>query len=303
MTERHRILLRKMLPFWKLAFELLLIAAFVFYGIRHWEDMRTVVQRISPSTLCLSIGIYTCSHFLAAAMAQLLFSANGYPLHYATFLRIHLQRLPAKYLPGGIWQSIGRGADLVGIGIPTRTVIQTLLVEQLLAIWWAGFLGFLLAGLAFNGKVPIAAIAAACALLAGGIVATVLARMFKPDLVRLINAARSSRVCAVYVIGWSLLASAFTCYLWLGGLTQAGPLRIASSYLVSWMLGAMAFFAPQGMGVFELAMQYAIFPLQNKAEALWLIGSYRPVVLVADMLAWLASWHWRRMASSSNGIS
>lgn len=293
MIERCKNILRKALSYWKLVFECLLIVVFVSYGIRHWPEIHAIAQRISPSTLCLCVSIYTLSHFLATAATKTLFAANGYPMRHATFLRIHLQRLPAKYLPGGIWQTVGRGADLVQLGIPTRTVVQTLFLEQILAIWWAGFIGFILVGCTFDGKTRATAVTLAFALLASAGLLMLLIAKFKPDAAGLARAARTPKACAAYVVGWCCLASAFTCYAWLGGLTQAAPLRIGASFLVSWMLGALAFFAPQGMGVFELVMQHAIFlPQPDNAQSLWLIGSYRLVVLSADLLAWLACGLW-----------
>ncbi len=289
---------RKALSYWRLALECLLVAVFVGYGILHWAELRTVVQRISPLTLCLCMGIYTLSHFAAAVAARALFAANGYPMRYATFLGVHLQRLPAKYLPGGIWQTVGRGSDLVQLGIPARIVVQTLLLEQVLAIWWAGTFGFLLVGVAFDGEARVAAFAIASALLAAAGALVLFSDRFKPSLAQLVRAARSSTASIAYVAGWCCLASAFTCFVWLGELAQVSPLKIAASYLVSWMLGAIVFFAPQGMGIFELVMQQAIFRSQGTAEALWLIGSYRLVVLAADLAAWAAWSLWHRATSS-----
>ncbi len=292
MIYRCKTVLRKAISYWKLIFECFLIVVFVSYGIRHWSEIRTIAEHISPSTLCLCISIYTLSHVLAAAATKALFAANGYPMRHATFLRIHLQRLPAKYLPGGIWQTVGRGADLVQLGIPTRTVAQMLFLEQILAIWWAGFIGFILVGCTFDGTTRVAAFALAFVLLTSAGLLLFIAKR-KPDVAGLAHAARTPKACAAYVVGWCCLACAFTCYAGLGGLTQAAPLRIGASYLVSWMLGALAFFAPQGIGVFELAMQHAVFPPQpGNTGSLWLIGSYRLVVLSADLLAWLACSLW-----------
>ena len=304
MIDYCKATLRKVISYWKLAFECLLIVVFVFYGIRYWSEIRDIVQRISPSALCLCVGIYSLSHFLAAMATKALFAAKGYPMFFATFLRIHLQRLPAKYLPGGIWHTVGRGADLVQLGITTRTVTQVLLLEQILAIWWAGFIGFILIGCTFDGATRMAAFALAAALLAGaGLLMWLLVR-FKPNAADLAHVAFMPKVCIAYVIGWCCLAIAFTCYAWVGELTQAPPLRIAASYLVSWMVGALAFFAPQGMGVFELAMQYAVFPSQpSSAGSLWLIGSYRLVVLSADLIAWLVCGLSRNIKSPTGNKS
>jgi hypothetical protein len=121
----------------------------------------------------------------------------------------------------------------------------------------------------------------------------------KPTSATLLKAARTPAACVGYVTGWCCLASAFTIYILASGLVQISPIRVAASYLVSWMLGAIAFFSPQGMGVFEIAIQHTAFQPRDNAAALWFIGSYRLVVLSADLLAWLAATLWHRRLSFS----
>jgi hypothetical protein len=285
----------------KIAFELSIISIFIGYGIRNWDHVRAIFDRLSLPTLCTCIIIYSISHIIAAATTMILFRACGYPVPYRDFLYIHLRRLPAKYIPGGIWQTVSRGSDLVKLGVPTRSVVQILSLEQLLAIWWSGFIGFGLISLTYpDTSVQVAALITACVFLTAPVLAKLALAAFKPNSVSLLKAARTPAACLGYLTGWCCLASAFTIYILASGLVQVAPIRVAASYLVSWMFGAIAFFSPQGMGVFEVVMQHTAFQPRDKAYALWFIGSYRLVVLSADLLAWLAATLWHRRLSFSN---
>lgn len=288
MTKRLNVILRLALLYWKLVFESVLVIIFIGYGIHHWEEIRTIIQQFSLLTLCVCIAFYSLSHFFAAGAAKALFRANGYSLSYRFFLNIHIQRLPAKYVPGGIWQTIGRGSDLIQQKIPINVVVKILFLEQLLAIWWAGVLGFFLVLLTFGSDVSLIALIILLALLLAAGATTLFLSVKKPSLALLIKAARSPRVSIYYIGGWCCLAVAFTCYALHTGIMQNNPLQISASYLVSWMLGAIAFFAPQGMGIFELAMQRLALHTQGATETLWLIGSYRLIVLSSDLILWAA---------------
>lgn len=295
MIKRLKFITRLAFSYWKLVFESVLIIIFISYGIYHWEKTLTIIQDFSPFNLFACMVFYSASHFFAAGAAKALFFANGYSLNYRFFLKIHIQRLPAKYAPGGIWQTIGRGSDLIEQKIPTHIVVKILSLEQLLAIWWAGVLGFFLALLTFSNDVSVFFFIILLILLLTPGITTLFFHFTKPSFALLIKTAQSSLVSFYYIGGWCCLAIAFTCYALQNGIMQNNPLQIAASYLVSWMLGALAFFAPQGIGVFELAMQRLALDAQGTTESLWLIGSYRLIVLLSDLILWAGHNIWNKI--------
>ena len=260
--------------------------AFVGYGVFYWNEIGVLMQRMSLCVIFLSAFLYSLSHLFAAGAAKKLFFSGVIKLRYSDFLDMQIRNLPAKYIPGGIWQTVGRGGDLVGFGFAKKHVIKTLLAEQVLAVWWAGLLGFFLATISFRDDLQTIAIAGVFIFMGGALLSGCFFARTQMSPLSLFDAALSPVTGLFYVAGWGILASAFVCYIWLGGLIEVAPLKVAASYLVSWMLGAIAVFAPQGMGVFELAMKHILAQSENKAEILWLIGSYRLVVLTADAIVW-----------------
>lgn len=270
----------------QLGLEFALVAFFIAYGVLHWNDIRAAFTSVSLTGLLACMLAYSAMHFFAVMATSSLLRSLGHPRPYRMLLAIHLRRLPAKYLPGGIWHAVSRGADLVNEGVPVRSIGQLVGVEQLLAIWWSGFLGFMLAGLVFDGVVrSVASMIAVCWL---GVTLLALVWLGKARRWRhLVAAVSAPKILLAYIAGWFCLATGFTLYLWQSVDTLNNPLQVAASYLVSWMIGAIAFFAPQGIGVFEVSMGKALSqfgPLQG--GILWFIGSYRLVVLAADLVVW-----------------
>jgi uncharacterized membrane protein YhdT len=290
----------RLLPRLRLTVELSLVAFFVGYAMMHASETQEVLQRFSSTTLAFTALLYTVGHFLAAASTKRLLGAAGFPLRYRDVLSIHLRRLPAKYVPGGIWHTVGRGADIVALGMTRGAVAEVLLVEQALAFWWSGFLGLLLGCFAFSEfRTAVFVILAAWGLLR--VLGLNFLRRRARDLAR---ASESIYIDLIYLSGWMVLASAFSVYA-----SNAGPpctdssLRIAASYLVSWMIGAAAFFSPQGLGVFEFSAAKLMCPPDASGSGLvWYIGSYRLLVLFADLAAW-GTWRLSHFLSDAYTMS
>lgn len=277
--------------------ELALVAFFIAYGMLHWNDIRSVFASVSPAGILVCMLAYSAMHFFAVMATTSLLRSLGHPRPYRMLLVIHLRRLPAKYLPGGIWHAVSRGTDLAKEGVPIRSIGKLVGMEQLLAVWWSGFLGFMLAGLVFDGVVRSVALMIAVCWLSITLLALVwLGKV--PKWRYLVAAVSEPKIVLAYIAGWFFLATAFTLYLWQSVDTLNSPLQVAASYLVSWMIGAIAFFAPQGIGVFEVSMGKALSQFGSlQGGILWLIGSYRILVLAADLVIWMGSSVWFRLMS------
>ncbi|KRG54786.1 hypothetical protein ABB22_15625 [Stenotrophomonas nitritireducens] len=287
--------LKSLLSVLQLLLELALVVFFIVYGLLHWSSISTAFVQLSPLWLLTCGLLYSAMHFFAVLATASLLRSLGCPRPYGMLFVIHIRRLPAKYLPGGIWHAVGRGADLVKDGIPIRRIGQLVGIEQLLAIWWSGFLGFVFAGLAFNGRIGrVASMIAMCWLIIS-LLALVWVRV-RPGWRYLVEAVSAPEIVLAYVAGWICLAAGFTLYIWHGVDMLSSPLQVAASYLVSWMIGAIAFFAPQGIGVFEISMARALGQSGSlQADIIWFIGSYRLLVLTADLAIWGGGCAWFRV--------
>ena len=85
---------------------------------------RDTVQALLPAAnvarLVVVVLAWAALQALVPALAAVLLRGLGAPIGYRATLRMHLSRLPARYLPGGIWQTVARAADLQALGVARR---------------------------------------------------------------------------------------------------------------------------------------------------------------------------------------
>lgn len=285
----------------RIAIEFLLVTGFVGYGWLQREALAVLLASLTPTGILQCIILYSLCHLLAVAAATRMLILQGQDLPYRTVLGIHLRCLPAKYLPGGIWHTVGRGTELVRCGIPGRDVTQILLIEQGLSVWWSGAIGCALAAIAFDAGIRFYFLLMLLVWISlPALMVCVTRQSERFTLLRM--ACLDIRLGLIFVAGWGFLAAAFVTYLASGGVAADSKLQLSASYLLSWMIGALVVFAPQGMGVFELVMGRAVAGLQEPMAGLvWFLGSYRLVVLFSDLLVWGAWAAFRRALSSRDG--
>lgn len=252
------------------------------------EQIADIIRQSRASWLLLSCVLWSITHLVAPVIGRLLFRSCGVDMPYAACLRIHTNRLPAKYLPGGIWHSVGRANDYLLLGHPRRTIGTFFLAENLLLVC----LTFALGAALVNHLVPLPGLRL---LLQAGAVLAVMTAIGFPWLLQRISKAQSGIAWSGYLgaipsllVYWCIAGLAFSTYI------AAFPALSLDStvaetigiYVFSWCIGYLAVFAPQGVGVMELVSGY----LLNASEVLQLTGllaGFRVVILTADLGTWL----------------
>lgn len=197
--------------------------------------------------------------------------------------RAHLRHIPLRYLPGGVWHLVGRLAELKLAGGSSQALVSLPILESLVAI---------LAALGFAGLLHIGTQAQAHSLsLVSGL--AVLTWLFLslhnrlPRKRRYVRAGISVGVALMAMLAfWACLLHAFLIYLkTLGTSLTHSESEFAIAYLLSWVVGHLAIFAPQGLGVSEL-----VFGSLTKGgvEAGLLAGAFRIVLMIGDVVTWVA---------------
>jgi len=267
-----------------------------------WEARATLSELISrsePSRLAAAGILWAVLHLLSPMLPVVVFRAFGANIGYRDALLIHTGRLPARYIPGGIWHTVTRALDFSSRGIDKRQLALFVYVEHLLALGAAFVLGG--CGIAVTGDaggwdgIALAALAVGGCLLIGG-------RYFANRLILRDGPALPMRAyvaaSGIIIAFWLLAAASFVCYLSafpsLGG--GVSYIEAGSAYLLSWGIGFIAVFSPQGIGVFEIvAGSLLSLPLALGGAAALLAG-FRMVILAADLLAWAGASLYRRAA-------
>lgn len=251
-----------------------------------WFDIVTLWAASNGAFLVLACFFLAVAHFLLPVASREIFYLAGVHVDYRVLLRIHICRLPARYLPGGIWHTVGRAVDLDGYGVPRPAIAWLVAFENGLAVSTAFSLGGAL--LLFSGEQAISyswlvALAAASGLLML-VVAPLFIRTLWPHAVPDMNPAIWTKCCVWFFLVWTSQAAAFVAYshALVGGNVPAHMFHTAGVYLFSWAIGFLAFFAPQGIGVFEATVALLSGKIMFPA-AIAMVAGFRLCMLVVDL--------------------
>ncbi len=268
--------------------------AFAFLAYFAWQGrdvLVTVLGEASLPLLGLAAIVWSLLHLLSPVFAVFVLGACGSEVAWWQAFSTHAARLPARYAPGGIWHTVGRIMDYHQRGVRPRHLAAFVLLENGLAAAVTLAVGGAIVFVT-RGPDTLGVIAALSSL--GGVVALPILRILlnarilrRPDHLSLSAYASGVGVVAIFWVGATI---AFLLYLnafpsSTGGNSQV---EMGGIYLFSWGVGFLSIFAPQGLGVFELVASELLEGSIGFMELAALIGGFRVVVLVADLIVWCA---------------
>lgn len=281
---------RRALRVAKLLFTPAAFAFLIYFAWESRESLRGVLDSTNPRQLLIAVLLWSLMPLLAPVFAQVVFRALGHRFSWRQLAAIHIGTLPARYIPGGIWHTVGRAAAFSGLGARRRDIAIFVLLENALAIGMAfvlsGPLIALYRGLAGWGL--IAAAAGIGGLL--GLIALPSLLSHRQARIRESFSALAYLLCAGVVgVSWCIGASAFVVFLtaFPDLDLHVAPFEAGATYLFAWGMGFIAIFAPQGIGVFEVVAGDMIGGPGSIKSAAALLAGFRLVILMSDALVWM----------------
>lgn len=272
---------------WSRRLFLPLALGFIAYSAyRASGSLGPLLANTSLPSLALACLCWTAAQWAGPLATTALTRAFGIPLGYRKLAMIAILRIPAKYLPGGIWQSVARFAAYREHAVKGRDSFAILLIEHVVALGTSIVLGSLLLLLAHSAAVNRS--------LAAGLVSIGLILLAMPLAWMLHDRSRHRQsftamlaVMAAGMLFWSLAGTAFLAY-WaaLLGLHLLEIPVVLSGYLLSWAAGFAAVFAPQGVGVFEWTAARLLPAALPPSVAVAAIAGFRIITICGDLLAW-----------------
>lgn len=260
-------------------------------------NTRIILQQIIHQSegffLISAIGLWLIVHFCIPIFTVLIFRASRQTISYQAAFLIHAKRLPAKYLPGGIWHSVARATDYHEQGIGGKQITLYLLIENLIAAAVTLLLGgSIVAGLVIT---QVEWRWAASLLAVSGLITL----LFLPRITNhhLFNCQEklilkfywAGIFCATF--NWIMIGVAFTLYLSSFRTLDLSTslLQSAGIYIFSWGIGFITLFAPQGIGITEYTSAQLLNTAHSVGTLTVLLAGFRAVILCADLLAWIFS--------------
>lgn len=275
----------------------LLFLALAAYSARDTFGHVLAEARLGP--LVVTVLAWSLLHLLVPVIAWIVLRGLGSGIDYRTVLRIHVNRLPARYLPGGIWQTVSRMVDLHGLGVGRAPLSVLVMMENLAPLATALAAGGLCAYLAGTPLLPTPAIIGTGLLLAAGLpwLMRRLVRQASLPLPAYLAALAATLAfwlvaAGVFAVYWSAFPS-----LELGG----ELLDLYGAYLLAWAAGFVVVFAPQGIGVFEAVAGFLLQGALPFAGMAVLVAGFRAATLAGDGLAYAVGQLLRWTAGKRRG--
>lgn len=222
---------------------------------------------------------------LTAIYSTIVLNAQGKQCRVMDMLLIYVRHLPGKYVPGGIWQTVGRASELRENGFSKKSISILVLYENL----WSILIASLMCGLAvyyFHGDSFVGLISVAMFL---GSLIVYLALFIVKIEEFVFTSNYYLGMTAISVVFWVLSATSFNIYVESLHVVsdQYSFLRLGSDYLFSYLVGFVSIFSPQGIGVFEYSLAKLSVLQVSIAEAIVIFSGYRVLILINDLLCWL----------------
>jgi hypothetical protein len=248
-------------------------------------DLLATVRPRAPAWTGLAILLVALTHLFAVAFTRHVLATLGSPASAVLAADVHLRFLPTRYLPGGVWHTLGRLEQLRRAGLPLSRASLLPIAESIAAVSAA----LLIAAVLTLSAPPVGTWMLISALAIAG----------AGSLLPALEAARAppALLAACAMLGfWVCQQLAFGCFLVSLELAGAEPAPATGHWALAWALGHLAVFAPQGIGVSEFV--YAQLLDSGLAAALT-VSAFRLVQALGDLLAWLAWLAWRRCATAT----
>jgi len=267
----------------------------VFYFLI-WDTRNVtgeILVKANLQLLIISILLWTSIHFIIPLFSASIFRGLSEQLSYHEAYDIHALRLPAKYLPGGIWHSIARIEGYHKHGIDKQHIALYLLIENISAAGITLLIGGAIVYFYIQNHNLLSI------LILGTVTSALILMVILPYIVDH-NILQKNRRFSIgqYVIGltiqilfWAVAGLSF--YTFIKAVMEfnvdidVDAIHIIGIYLVSWGIGFITLIAPQGLGVSEYIASQLLPHNMNTIVIISLLTGFRVVVLFGDILAWL----------------
>ncbi len=267
MSARLKSVLR-----WSVSIALL---AFVVHRLSSdWRSIEAIELHIRWGWVAAATALVGLEFMLAVEIWRMSLRWLQTPLSYPLAFHIMGVSNLAKYLPGGVWNFIGRAAMCQRYRVPAARVVESLVVEvvvQLGANAVLGALAFVAIGRSAETTLPAWTIAFA----AGPVVAlhpriinSVLERAslaLKRELPRV--RLRYGQILFIYlvsILNWALLGLSFVLFaqgILARSLSVTEAIALLGATNAAWLAGSIAFFVPAALGVREVAFTAILGPM------------------------------------------
>ncbi|MBV1870878.1 MAG: hypothetical protein KUG76_08210 [Gammaproteobacteria bacterium] len=270
--------------------------ALMYMGYFAWKSSGKLEELINQADIkifIVSIFLWVTLQLLSPLFTAIVFRGWNVEVTYRELLIIHANRLPAKYIPGGIWHSVARIVDYKTRGLDGKKLSLYFLLENIVAASVTLVLGgFVVICNLQEHDVKFYSVLAVVLFSLLIIVLTFF--VVTNDSYIGINKLKVRYLflsISTVVLFWIFASTSFVFFIHaFDGLNISGSyIEIAGIYIFSWGVGFIALFAPQGFGVSEYVSAQLLGSSLSLNQFIVLLVGYRILIAIADILTWFLS--------------
>lgn len=265
------------------------IACLGYFGWGSRNSILSIIDSAEGYFWVTAILLLVIRNLFQAVHTNLILRGLGSFVSWWKVQQITIQRLPARYIPGGIWHSAAQVVDLKSLGVPFERLSTMFIVQQVLAIGTALGVGGL--GLALNHFdrhwVSYGAWTSGTAFVGIAVCFFIVQVISKRKGLHLLpHFLFYAFIMSIFF--W--LVPAFSFITFVTGFSEieitATSLLIGSVFIFSRGIGFLVIVAPQGIGVFEFVAA-ALLPSNYEAASIAVILlSFRIIGFLADTVTY-----------------
>lgn len=272
----------------KSVWTLLVILAASIYAYYKWEYVVGIVQTFRISTVLLSFLLILSAKLLLAHNQRLAQKGNSITLDFLDHFYIYNFTQLAKYIPGVIWQFVGKAGEYAKRGLEATHIKNTLMTEIFFLVVGSGFAGVIFISLQqiLFTQYGWYAVLALCVLF-------VLFVFSRKKIKRNFYEKLTVQFFVMHIGIWTLLGASF--YLLVGQFAAKMSfeffLTVLSYNTFSFLVGYVAFFAPGGLGVREAVL--VLFMSSEGTQYIITVAAMHRVLYlgVEVLLFFIANFH------------
>ena len=274
---------------------IIIVAFMIKKLIENWQELKVYLIECQIALFVISILLY--------ALAFLLIGWNwAYVAHYmdktlsvTEYLNLHMSSVLAKYIPGGIWNIVGKAYLCTQKGVEKSATTASIILEYVFQIISSGlFFLFLLPLLLKEVFTPwmaallVAAIIIACLLLPWGakLGIKILGKVFKEDMSAVsVKTSYIYQMLLQYVFVWLFtgIGLVVMSYSFLR-VSMLQGVSLILAYPVSWVTGFLSP-SPNGMGVREGMLQILLSACYQSGPLLLIVLTTRIWTMLGEIVA------------------
>jgi glycosyltransferase 2 family protein len=246
--------LRRMLDYARTIFSIISIVTIIVYLWWHRDQIAGLARGAAPGRIAIAGLLFALLHFIIAAAFHFAQAAVMVKRPYVAGVDSYMRRLPARYIPGGVWHSFSRYLDIhEQRHADKRGLLRVFFVENaVVGVSGLGLAAILLGFVAAANPLTDLIRLTLLGLFVGAAAVLIYAARFagtRMDLRALASA------LALMSVNWIGVALAFSIFFSGVDAARTCPLLdVAAGYLSAASIGFVAVFAPQGWGVAELVL-------------------------------------------------